>query len=263
MTNNLSLFRLWRLLRWQMPGSRMLFIILGVWVILFMSFHLIDVGMSNLNEEVLRRGASKAVSSYWTIGANMLCIAVCAMFTWLGNKPTAHGYLMLPSTMQEKFVVSVLLFTVGNLILLFVGFIVSDVLCSCLYYMLYPAVFVSGLPDFVQHLLLRDYYVEGHFELLALLDDLCPLVWWHSLCVLSATVIRRNAVLFAIVPLVLLFPFMWLRDDYATEMAGGLYDSWTLPVSVLLSVLAAVHYVAAYKLFPLRTIVGHKYLAIL
>jgi len=69
--------------------------------------------------------------------------------------------------------------------------------------------------------------------------------------------------LFAIVPLVLLFPFMWLRADYATEMAGGLYDSWTLPVCILLSVLAALHYVAAYKLFPHRTIVGHKYLAIL
>jgi len=263
MTSNFSLSRFWRLLRWQMPGNIMLLSFMGVWVALFMSFHLIDVGMSDLNEEALREGVRKSVSSYWTIGANMICIAVCAMFSLLGNKQTAHGYLMLPSTMQEKFVVSVLLFTVGNLILLFVGFIVSDVLCSCLYYMLYPAVFVSGLPDFVQHLLLRDYYVEGHFELLAILDDLCPLVWWHSLCVLSAVVIRRNAVLFAIVPLVLLFPLMWLRDDYATEMAGGLYDSWTLPVSVLLSVLAAVHYVAAYKLFPLRTIVGHKYLAIL
>lgn len=263
MTNHISLSRLWRLLRWQMPGTVMLTILLGVWVVLFTTFHLMDVGMTDLNEELLREGARKATASYWTIGANMLCIMACSMFNLLFDKRTAHGYFMLPSTMQEKFVASLLLFTLGNMILLIVGFVVADVLCSCLYYVLYPAVFVSGLPDFLHHLMLHDYYVDGHFELLMLSDDLCPLVWWHSVCVLCAAVIRRNAILFAVVPLLLGFPFLWLRGKYATELAGGLYDSWTLPVCILFSVLAVVHYVAAYKLFPRRTIVGHKYLAIL
>lgn len=260
---NVSLPRLWKVLRWQMPGVTMLTIVLAVMVMMFMAFRLIDVGTTDLSEEAIRKGANKAVDTCWTTGANMLCIMVCSMFNRLSSKQMACGYLMLPATMQEKFIATVLIFTVGGLFIWFTGFVVADLLCSGLYHALFPSAFVSGLPELLRRLMLSDYYADGRFVLPMLLDDLCPLLWWHSFCVLLATIIRRNAILYAIMPLLLLFPFMWLRDHFATEMAGGLYDSWSLPVAILLSLLAIIHYTAAYRLFPRRTLIGHKHLAFL
>lgn len=260
---NVSLPRLWKLLRWQMPGVLGISIVFAVWVVMFVSFHLIDVGFSDLSEEALREGARSSVDSFWSIAPIMLCISVSNMFNRLSDKRLSYGYLLLPATMQEKFIVSILISTVGMAVLILVGFVVADTLCAGLYYVLLPPVFASGLPSLVDHLLLRTYFVDGHFCLLLLLDDVCPLLWLHSVCVLSAVIARRNAILFMLIPMILLFPLLWLRDQLATELAGGLYDTWTLPMSVLSLLLAVIHYVAAYKLFPRRTLVGHKTLALL
>ena len=260
---NVSLSRLWKVLCWLMPGRVGQLIIIGVFTVMFMAFHLFDVGFTDLSEEVLAKGAHDAVDSFWSIAPNLWCIGACMMFARLAERQTAFGLLMLPATMQEKFTACFLVYSIGQLFAMLIGFIVAEVLCGCLYYAMVPTAFITGLPDLWHHLLLRTYYVDGHFDLLLLLDDLCPLLWWHSICVLFASIIRRNALLYAMVPLLLLFPLMWLRDRFATELAGGLYDTWTLPLSVILPVLALIHYVVAYRLFPSRTLVGHKHLAIL
>ncbi|MBQ6064256.1 MAG: hypothetical protein IJK87_11625 [Prevotella sp.] len=261
--SSISLPRLWKVIRWQYPGTMMVAFVFAVWVVLFVCFHLIDVGFNDISEEILRKGAYKAVKSFWNIFPNILCIMVCTKFNQLSEKQMAYGYLMLPATMQEKFLASVLMYTIGTLFLMFLGFIVADALCASLYYALLPTTFISGMPAMIDYLTLKPCYVDGEFEVLILLDSLSFYVWYHSLCVLFATIIRRNAILYAIGALLLLFPFLWLRSHFATDLAGGIYDSWTVPTVIILFTLAAINYVATYKLFPLRTLIGHKYLAIL
>lgn len=260
---NVSLPRLVKVFRRQMPGKIGVAITLGVFTLMFTVMRIIDTGLSGLSEDLLRHDVQHWVETMWHIAPNMVCIGAAGSFAMLQEKPTAFGYLMLPATMQEKFISGILITTVGSMAGLLVGFCLADVLSSLLYYTLLPTVWVSGLPDLWRLLTLQDCYVQGHLEWLGMLDSLSFYLWWHSICVFCAAVFRKNAILYAFIPFFLIFPYVWIRSELANDMAGGLYDNWTLPTAISVGVFSAVLYVAAYRLFPRRILVGHKIFAFL
>ena len=260
---NISLRRLGMVLRRQRPGKVGITIYLGVFTLMFIVFRIMESGFDNLSEDMLRKGASEWIESAWHIAPNLVCIATSNAFLMLQEKNTAYGYLMLPATMQEKFLAPILITTVGSIAGIIVSMVMADVLCSLLYYVLEPTAWVSGLPELWHLLALEESRIDGHIEWLGMLDSLSFYLWWHSASVFCGAVFRKNALIFSCMVLLPLIPLLWIRSQLATEVAGGLYDSWTLPIAIVVAVLSCSFYIAAYRLFPRRTLVGHKTLAIL
>ncbi len=197
------------------------------------------------------------------------------IFINMKTKASRSLFLMLPATNMEKFTSRLLYTVLGTSLMIVASWIIADIIQFVFSLFLTPGMQGSLVGTVFEELFLKDNFDSSHFivrngtSVLGRMLLLSLTIFTHSFFTLGGTVFRKSATLLTICSSFILMFLMALISSFVDEdVLRHLVQSiepntfgWLMVMVLLL--LSAFNYWAAYKLFTHMQIINNKWFNIL
>ena len=197
------------------------------------------------------------------------------IFINMKTKASRSLFLMLPATNMEKFTSRLLYTVLGTSLMIVASWIIADIIQFVFSLFLTPGMQGSLVGTVFEELFLKDNFDSSHFivrngtSVLGRMLLLSLTIFTHSFFTLGGTVFRKSATLLTICTSFILMFLMALISSFVDEdVLRHLVQSiepntfgWLMVMVLLL--LSAFNYWAAYKLFTHMQIINNKWFNIL
>lgn len=197
------------------------------------------------------------------------------IFINMKTKASRSLFLMLPATNMEKFTSRLLYTVLGTSLMIVASWIIADIIQFVFSLFLTPGMQGSLVGTVFEGLFLKDNFDSSHFivrngtSVLGRMLLLSLTIFTHSFFTLGGTVFRKSATLLTICSSFILMFLMALISSFVDEdVLRHLVQSiepntfgWLMVMVLLL--LSAFNYWAAYKLFTHMQIINNKWFNIL
>ena len=197
------------------------------------------------------------------------------IFINMKTKASRSLFLMLPATNMEKFTSRLLYTVLGTSLMIVASWIIADIIQFVFSLFLTPGMQGSLVGTVFEELFLKDNFDSSHFivrngtSVLGRMLLLSLTIFTHSFFTLGGTVFRKSATLLTICSSFILMFLMALISSFVDEDVLRHLDQsiepntfgWLMVMVLLL--LSAFNYWAAYKLFTHMQIINNKWFNIL
>lgn len=200
------------------------------------------------------------------------------IFINMKTKASRSLFLMLPATNMEKFTSRLLYTVLGTSLMIVASWIIADIIQFVFSLFLTPGMQGSLVGTVFEELFLKDNFDSSHFIVrTSVLGQTFPVgmlllsltIFTHSFFTLGGTVFRKSATLLTIcTSFILMFLTALISSFVDADVLRHLDQSiepntfgWLMVVVLLL--LSAFNYWAAYKLFTHMQIINNKWFNIL
>ncbi len=197
------------------------------------------------------------------------------IFINMKTKASRSLFLMLPATNMEKFTSRLLYTVLGTSLMIVASWMIADIIQFVFSLFLTPGMQGSLVGTVFEELFLKDNFDSSHFivrngtSVLGRMLLLSLTIFTHSFFTLGGTVFRKSATLLTICSSFILMFLMALISSFVDEdVLRHLVQSiepntfgWLMVMVLLL--LSAFNYWAAYKLFTHMQIINNKWFNIL
>lgn len=199
------------------------------------------------------------------------------IFINMKTKASRSLFLMLPATNMEKFTSRLLYTVLGTSLMIVASWIIADIIQFVFSLFLTPGMQGSLVGTVFEELFLKDNFDSSHFIVrngTSVLGQTFPVglsltIFTHSFFTLGGTVFRKSATLLTICSsFILMFLTALISSFVDADVLRHLVQSmepntfgWLMVMVLLL--LSAFNYWAAYKLFTHMQIINNKWFNIL
>ncbi len=198
------------------------------------------------------------------------------IFINMKTKASRSLFLMLPATNMEKFISRLLYTVLGTSLMIVASWMIADIIQFVFSLFLTPGMQGSIVGTVFEELFLKDNFDSSHFIVrngTSVLGQTFPVVsltiFTHSFFTLGGTVFRKSATLLTICSsFILMFLTALISSFVDADVLRHLDQSiepntfgWLMVMVLLL--LSAFNYWAAYKLFTHMQIINNKWFNIL
>lgn len=202
------------------------------------------------------------------------------IFINMKTKASRSLFLMLPATNMEKFISRLLYTVVGTSLMIFASWMIADIIQFVFSLFLTPGMQGSLVARAFEELFLKNNFDSSHFVVrngTSVLGQTFPVgmfllsltIFTHSFFTLGGTVFRKSATLLTICSSFILMFLMalissFVDDDVLVHFVQSMEPNtfgWLMVMVLLL--LSAFNYWAAYKLFTHMQIINNKWFNIL
>lgn len=202
------------------------------------------------------------------------------IFINMKTKASRSLFLMLPATNMEKFISRLLYTVLGTSLMIVASWIIADIIQFVFSLFLTPGMQGSLVGTAFEELFLKDNFDSSHFIVrngTSVLGQTFPVgmlllsltIFTHSFFTLGGTVFRKSATLLTIcTSFILMFLTVLISSFVDADVLRHLDQSiepntfgWLMVMVLLL--LSAFNYWAAYKLFTHMQIINNKWFNIL
>ena len=197
------------------------------------------------------------------------------IFINMKTKASRSLFLMLPATNMEKFTSRLLYTVLGTSLMIVASWIIADIIQFVFSLFLTPGMQGSLVGTVFEELFLKDNFDSSHFivrngtSVLGRMLLLSLTIFTHSFFTLGGTVFRKSATLLTIcTSFILMFLTALISSFVDADVLRHLDQSiepntfgWLMVMVLLL--LSAFNYWAAYKLFTHMQIINNKWFNIL
>lgn len=200
------------------------------------------------------------------------------IFINMKTKASRSLFLMLPATNMEKFTSRLLYTVLGTSLMIVASWIIADIIQFVFSLFLTPGMQGSLVGTVFEELFLKNNFDSSHFVVrngTSVLGQTFPVgmflltIFTHSFFTLGGTIFRKSATLLTICSSFILMFLMalissFVDDDVLVHFVQSMEPNtfgWLMVMVLLL--LSAFNYWAAYKLFTHMQIINNKWFNIL
>ena len=275
--SNFNIARFGKLAKWSLVGNwrkwvrayliytLCLFLIYAFYTVAFHNdLHSVDA--VNIARSYSALMGVLAVMTNLMVAVVLLSAMPARILAHLRGKQARVGYLMVPATGFEKYLLAFLEATVGGLLLVGCSILTADLLRFALSLMVWPGfngfVFMHSL-DLITGPVSSAISSPMSFYLIWQTMAL-SMVCCHATYTLGGVLFRKNSWLFttiAIVTLMFLGLFVGLDFSFVGRLmfSENSFQAFLVAVSALLAVLSAVEYWLGYRLFRRIQVISNKW----
>lgn len=207
-----------------------------------------------------------------TCSAIFFIFASCIFYN-MKTKLQRENFLMLPASLQEKYVARLLITSIGGIVMMIISLVFADFIQ--LIFSLFMTPGYHGSLTWATFLLIFDnhnnadlaYTITFHESIERSVLIWSFIIFSHSFCVLGGTFYRKNpALLTACTCFVLLLIFGYIGSRlsnlglYYTIPTGLWQDAAYVTFIVIFLALAAFDYWASYKIFARMQVICNKWI---
>lgn len=273
--NSFSINRFWKTFCWVVTTN---FRHLLAWTLAYsLITFLCELIFWKLSEEHTPGYIVAAVAEFFsTFIVIAVGIGFSLVFYDLNKKPRREAFLMLPASNLEKYLSSVIYWTVIWTICVLISFAVGDTLRMIFRGLTYGDEWLSAIPGVMVNLnLYDDCFMSGAdllYTVMKIITVTTLVLWLHSLYILGGTLMRKYAfvvtsVLFILCVVALgktmnyfdlsMFKVDWVEEDghYVSSEVGAI----AYVLSIVLLLLTCFNYWASFQIFKGFQLITNKW----